>query len=280
MFGDPLDKQFSKSLLDAARKINDKTIADAKLAQEDKERLAAEDDSLIGQFDEAKNPKVLGGNMGLHIGSCGLTSFTHYPKKDTVEIKHGGNMGNSVEHNVKPNVDERFGKGTFDKLASKATKVSGSPDYAWSMHVPASHFAKVTGVPLQAELKLESKALDQAVKDVEALGARQRAAREAAEKDPDYFKKKLEAAKAAKAAKAAVKTDESVTLASLAMIGGSIGAGAYLGGLVNRIRKGMKKDPAAEYAKNVAKGKVEAEKTRLRSNRILAMRTGPRNSKR
>jgi len=57
MFGDPLDKQFSQSLLDAARKINDKTVADAKVAKEEKERLEAEDNSMIGQFDEARRSK-------------------------------------------------------------------------------------------------------------------------------------------------------------------------------------------------------------------------------
>lgn len=64
MFGDPLDKQFSQSLLDAARKINDKTVADAKTAKEEKDRLDAEDNSMIGQFDEARpqslsNPNFL-----------------------------------------------------------------------------------------------------------------------------------------------------------------------------------------------------------------------------
>lgn len=59
MFGDPLDKQFSQSLLDAARKINDKTVADAKTAKEDKERLEAEDNSMIGQFDEVLSQKQL-----------------------------------------------------------------------------------------------------------------------------------------------------------------------------------------------------------------------------
>lgn len=59
MFGDPLDKQFSQSLLDAARKINDKTVADAKTAKEEKERLEAEDNSMIGQFDEVLSQKQL-----------------------------------------------------------------------------------------------------------------------------------------------------------------------------------------------------------------------------
>jgi hypothetical protein len=59
MFGDPLDKQFSQSLLDAARKINDKTVADAKTAKEEKERLDAEDNSIIGQFDEVLSQKQL-----------------------------------------------------------------------------------------------------------------------------------------------------------------------------------------------------------------------------
>lgn len=179
MFGDPLDKQFSQSLLDAARKVNDKTTADAKTAKEEKERLESEDDSLIGQFDE-------------------------------------------------------------------------------------------------------SRALDQAVKDVAALGARQRAAREAAEKDPLYYKNKLAAAKAKKKTTKPEDTAESLTLAALGTIAGSVVAGAAVGTTLDALRKKLfrKKDPAVEYAKNVAKGKAEAEKTRLRSNRILAMRTGPRNSNR
>lgn len=178
MFDDPLDKQFSQSLLDAARKINDKTTADAKTTKEEKERLEAEDDSLIGQFDE-------------------------------------------------------------------------------------------------------SRALDQAVKDVAALGARQRADRKAADKNPLlYYKKKLVAAKA-KPTKPE-DTAESLTLAALGTIAGSVVAGAAVGTTLDALRKKLfrKKDPAVEYAKNVAKGKAEAEKTRLRSNRILAMRTGPRNSNR
>jgi hypothetical protein len=60
MFGDPLDKQFSQSLLDAARKINDKTVADAKTAKEEKERLEAEEpQDMIGQFDEVLSQKQL-----------------------------------------------------------------------------------------------------------------------------------------------------------------------------------------------------------------------------
>ena len=56
MFGDPLDKQFSQSLLDAARKINDKTVADAKTAKEEKERLEAEQpQDGIGQYDEGRS---------------------------------------------------------------------------------------------------------------------------------------------------------------------------------------------------------------------------------
>jgi hypothetical protein len=45
MFGDPLDKQFSKSLLDAARKVGEKTAADAKTAKEEKERYYVDETS-------------------------------------------------------------------------------------------------------------------------------------------------------------------------------------------------------------------------------------------
>lgn len=52
MFNDPLDKQFSKDLLDAARKVNEKTKADAIEAAKQK---AEEDQDMIGQFDEARS---------------------------------------------------------------------------------------------------------------------------------------------------------------------------------------------------------------------------------
>lgn len=51
MFGDPLNKQFTQSLLDAARKVGEKTAADAKTAKEEKEKQESED--MIGQFDES-----------------------------------------------------------------------------------------------------------------------------------------------------------------------------------------------------------------------------------
>jgi hypothetical protein len=62
----------------------------------------------------------------------GLTHITK--RKNILNIWHFGNMGNSIEHSVNPNL-ERINFPTIDELKSDfevRTEV-GTPDYAWSI---------------------------------------------------------------------------------------------------------------------------------------------------
>ena len=52
--------------------------------------------------------------------------------KGTLRISHGGNMGNSIEHSVNPNLS-LMGLPSVDELKKEFTVLeeSGSPDYMW-----------------------------------------------------------------------------------------------------------------------------------------------------
>ena len=66
--------------------------------------------------------------------------FTTIERKGVVVvITHNGNMSNTVEHSVQPNVDAMLGDGVFNRLR-KHGKEEGSPDYAWSMTIPGKAF--------------------------------------------------------------------------------------------------------------------------------------------
>lgn len=57
---------------------------------------------------------------------------TIYVKKKSVKVVHHGNMGHTVEHNVKPNVDSLLGAGMFDKIKAGAFNEDiGTADYSY-----------------------------------------------------------------------------------------------------------------------------------------------------
>lgn len=58
-------------------------------------------------------------------------------------IAYGGNMGARLGTEVRPCVDRMFGKPVFNKLYAVRTAEKGSPDYMWSMSIPAEKFDKI-----------------------------------------------------------------------------------------------------------------------------------------
>ena len=59
-----------------------------------------------------------------------------------VVISHTGNMGNTVEKSVEPNVDVMLGTGKLDKLLRLGT-ITGSPDYMWTLTIARMDFNKI-----------------------------------------------------------------------------------------------------------------------------------------
>ena len=74
-------------------------------------------------------PKELKKLKNLEI-NCGLTTIKIDSERDIINIRHTGNIGNSID-DIKNNVDEHFGKGWFDKMEELATHAveAGKPDY-------------------------------------------------------------------------------------------------------------------------------------------------------
>ena len=58
---------------------------------------------------------------------CGLTSIKI--TKKTINVEHSGNMGNTIQGSIKPNVDKLLGKGSFNKLLENQIEQKGSADY-------------------------------------------------------------------------------------------------------------------------------------------------------
>lgn len=61
-----------------------------------------------------------------------------------VTISHGGNMGDTEQRSVKPNVDRLLGKGTYDRLR-KVGVAKGSPDYWFTLTVTKDQFTSIVG---------------------------------------------------------------------------------------------------------------------------------------
>jgi hypothetical protein len=79
--------------------------------------------------------------------SYGFTEI--YTDHSNLIIDHGGNMGNSVERDVKPNTDKILGKGAFDFLSKygkpfkdKFGNVHSSPDYSYVLIIPIRFYQK------------------------------------------------------------------------------------------------------------------------------------------
>ena len=71
----------------------------------------------------------------------GLT--TVYFKKTETIIYHGGNMDSTIDRCVRPDVDQLFGTGAFDKIREVAEE-SGSPDYIYTLILPTKTFKEIT----------------------------------------------------------------------------------------------------------------------------------------
>jgi hypothetical protein len=90
------------------------------------------------QFLEAEKK----GNL---IQSYGFTEISR--DGPHIVISHGGNMGNTEERSVKPNVDKMLGKGAFDYLRKlghyykdSRGQVHNSPDYSYLLMIPAQYY--------------------------------------------------------------------------------------------------------------------------------------------
>jgi len=70
----------------------------------------------------------------------GLTTIYIGARKTVVY--HGGNMGNTIDRSVRPNVDAILGKGTFDKLRKLGTE-DGSPDYMYTLTLTTKDYLSV-----------------------------------------------------------------------------------------------------------------------------------------
>lgn len=57
-------------------------------------------------------------------------------------VSYNGNMGSSLERNVKPNFQELYGKGSWAKARKGMILEEGHPSYSWYMKIPADYFEK------------------------------------------------------------------------------------------------------------------------------------------
>lgn len=75
----------------------------------------------------------------------GLTKIIIRPRKTV--IYHGGNMGNTIDNSVRPNVDHMLGAtGTFDELRAMAYSEEGGPDYMYTLTIPTKTYRAIVGV--------------------------------------------------------------------------------------------------------------------------------------
>lgn len=320
MFGENLKDQFSKSLLDAAKAVNDKTVADEKVAKEEKERLAAEEQQdMIGQFDETSHLsqqqlRVMGKKLTRNdaaanrdspamltmLKKIGELKKPKHPMTDETELD-GTKLDEVAMFKGDPNdlftaeelawIDEGILGGMFLPPTTRlmgalsgtypigrlpighggGSRTPAAPanngyrnpkdrdqradatvSYARERHV-AQHGiglnlrAKSTtksGKSMEHAIavdKIHSSVMSQSPTDYSvspshAIDAYFRANPQSPALTPEHVKAYVPHYNRA------MGVEESVDLASAAlMIGGSIGAGAYLGGLVNRMRKAAEK---------------------------------------
>ena len=79
--------------------------------------------------------------MNFPMRNC-LTEI--YLKDGNVVIYHGGNMDNTEERSVRPNVDYMLGKGAYNKLRKVGTPW-GSPGYMFTLTIPKDRFDAIVG---------------------------------------------------------------------------------------------------------------------------------------
>ena len=75
----------------------------------------------------------------------GLTKVTIDTRMREVEVYHGGNMGDTIDRCVRPNVDKLLGEGVFDKLLEAGVE-DGSPCYMYTLTAPLDTYLAAKGV--------------------------------------------------------------------------------------------------------------------------------------
>ena len=73
----------------------------------------------------------------------GLTKIIVRPRKTV--ITHGGNMGNTIDNSVRPNVDHLLTSGTFDELRKVGVE-EGGPDYMYTLTLSTKAYREVVGI--------------------------------------------------------------------------------------------------------------------------------------
>lgn len=73
----------------------------------------------------------------------GLTEIRVRPRKTV--IYHGGNMGNTIDNSVRPNVDHLLVSGTFDELRKVGVE-EGGPDYMYTLTLPTKAYKEIVGI--------------------------------------------------------------------------------------------------------------------------------------
>lgn len=75
-------------------------------------------------------------NQSIHNGFLTVTKFA---ARDKMLFSYCGNMGHR-KTDVEAAVDEMFGKGAWQELEYKFSKVNGSADYLWTAEMNWKHF--------------------------------------------------------------------------------------------------------------------------------------------
>ena len=72
----------------------------------------------------------------------GLTEIEIRPRKTV--IYHGGNMGNTIDRSVRPNVDHLLGENMFDALRAVGVE-DGHPSYIYTLTLSTKAYREVVG---------------------------------------------------------------------------------------------------------------------------------------
>ena len=74
----------------------------------------------------------------------GLTEVHINTRMGIVSVEHRGNMGNTIERDVRPHVDKMLGIGVFDVLRANGNE-GGSADYMYTLTAPIHTYLEAIG---------------------------------------------------------------------------------------------------------------------------------------
>ena len=74
----------------------------------------------------------------------GLTEVHLNTRMGIVSVEHRGNMGNTIDRDVRPHVDKMLGAGVFDALRANGNE-GGSADYMYTLTAPISTYLEAKG---------------------------------------------------------------------------------------------------------------------------------------